>query len=125
MASVTGSSSDSTPSLHVTQEQGASYVVEVSNADNDYNLEIRQSVAAATVVVSPVISGTYNLVVTQNITDNQVVIGGGGADLPIDISDVSGLQAALDAAGASGGDTNVQSDWNVTNAAWPAHRKFS
>jgi hypothetical protein len=116
MASVTGSSNDSTPSLHVTQEQGASYVVEVSNTDNDYNLEIRQSVAAATVVVTPVLSGTYNLVVSQNITDNQVVIGG-GTDLPINISDVTGLQAALDAAGSSGGEENVQSDWNVTNAA--------
>jgi len=141
MATVSSSHTPDTPSLHITHEQGASHVVEISNNGTDYILELNQNVAANNIVVNGDGEGDYQLVVTQSTDDFNVVIGGGIPDyfeisnLPTlgtaaaqnveyfataahthAISEVVGLQAAIDAAALSGED-NVQSDWQETNSA--------
>ncbi len=141
MATVTSSHTPDTPSLHITHEQGASYVVEISNQGADYILELNQNVTPNNIVVNGDGASDYTLVVNQSVDDFNVVIGGGIPDyfeisnLPTlgtasaqnieyfalavhthAISEITGLQAALDAAALSGED-NVQANWAETNSA--------
>lgn len=141
MATVSSSHTPDTPSLHITHEQGASHVVEISNNGTDYILEVNQNISENNIVVNGDGASDYQLVVTQSVDDFNVVIGGGIPDyfeisnLPTlgtaaaqnieyfalavhthAISEVTGLQAALDAAALSGED-NVQSDWQETNSS--------
>ena len=95
MAIVSSSHTPDTPSLHITHEQGASHVVEISNNGTDYILELNQNVAANNIVVNGDGEGDYQLVVTQSTDDFNVVIGVGGVS----------------------GEDNVQSDWQETNSA--------